>query len=672
VLIHSTDLKDVERGSECLLLILAIGLFLFGSNALSAGLHLDDHVFHRTLAHASWPAVRTAFVRYVAGRNLYILYYAGLYRLLGDDPARLHLAGLLLDLLNVGLFWVLMSKLRLPAAWKAAACGLFLVYPNHVETHYWTSAIAMNLLSTALLFGAWICALSRGLSWTARAGGAIALFAAALFDYDQIFFMWIPLVVALALQGQPRRRLVALGGMFAGLDLVHFLVRIYDPFSDGGRPMIRLVGIPKQIVYSLWVTLVPIRKLPSWQFLSSPLGSPAITVVAIGVAAAVWIWLVVRRWPRDWSPQFGQGAYGVIALGVVWYFCAYLPNYFWYISPRSNYLPSAGLLLAVTPAVALFVARRPLVRRGVCVAAFLLFGMSAAVNMAGGRGWRDSTLLLDTFGNQARPMLRSDSPALFVLDAPHEIEGAPFFDHPAEHLNILVEKGSGSQIHDGDVDLLPTANGFFYSNDTFYFGDETFRWMPSGGTQIIGFDGRGFNCVDRLVLAIPGGGSQTVNVGQAPDCRSVRRAAPVWLAESSDQPTPSGVPLFAASNGARLLGIETSPGPSEDTLDLAWIWTAAQDPGPFAVTVDLRADGVSLYRSLCPSENFDRTLVCPLFDDSMPPSWPREGARRLVFRVRAPAVLADRRLSARFAVFEESADGIWTKIGAGEAPVMRR
>src|SRR5262249_42756348 len=154
-----------------------------------------------------------------------------------------------------------------PAAWKTAACGLFLIYPNHIETHYWTSAIAMNLFSTALLFGAWIFALSRRLPWAARAAGAIALFALALFDYDQVFFLWIPLVVALALEGQPRQRLATLGGMFAGLDLVHFLLRIYDPFSDGGRPMIRLMGVPKQIAYSLWVSAVPIRNLPSWQFL---------------------------------------------------------------------------------------------------------------------------------------------------------------------------------------------------------------------------------------------------------------------------------------------------------------------------------------------------------------------------------------------------------------------
>jgi hypothetical protein len=371
-------------------LILLAGICIFAQNEIHAGLQRDDFGFEEHLAHATNSQVWTQFVRYVPGRNLYILYYAAMYRTLGQKHANLHTLGLSLDLLNVALFWALLKRFKLPNIYCSMACGLFLVWPNHNETHFWTSAILMNLLSTALVLGAYLVARRR--QWL-----AILIFALALFDYDQVFFMWIPLVIWLTLE---RQRVAAMIYWFVGFDSVHLLLRLFSPYSDGGRPMIRLSGIPKQILFSVYSNFAPVQRLPmaSWWCLGG-----------VAVIATLWIVLIAKDWQvRPIHP-------GPLLLGAAWWTCAYLPTWLWYISPRHNYLPSCGLMLIGVSFVGL------LRKRTALVLLWLLFMRGAAISVEDGQQWlgREVGDAVGTQPHRPRRFQFPDPDALFrikVLD----------------------------------------------------------------------------------------------------------------------------------------------------------------------------------------------------------------------------------------------------------------
>ena len=425
-------MKTIE-GRPALFLILT-GLLVFGAHAPKAGLHLDDHAFHRTLSGADWPEIRERTLKYVPGRNLYILYYAGLYRILGPEPSRLHLFGVGLDILNALLAASLLVRLGGSLGWSLLFAGLFLVYPNHGETHFWTAAVGMNLLSTTFLLAACRLAAAQSLNAVVRWAACLGLLALAVFDYDQSVLMWLPIAVyAVWLcpdSGLPRAWALSFAGAGIVLDAAHAFLRAYSPHSEGGRPVVRLGQVGQRAWEALLSSAVPLRKFPIWESLQSWAGGPEATTAMVLALAGTWAWLSRRLGvPEAHEPKSeGPGLGRIAAFGLLWMLCAYAPNFFWYLSPRHNYLPSFGFLLALT-AVALTLSRELglAVRRGLAAAVFLVFGAL--------RGRRDRRRLrLAPFGRTPRALHRSGPGPAPGKARQHFPAGRPGFGGPGPGL----------------------------------------------------------------------------------------------------------------------------------------------------------------------------------------------------------------------------------------------
>ena len=290
-------------------LLLLSGWLLLGYAAPRAGLHLDDHALRRELATAPWGEVFSRAAGYTPGRNLYPVLLAGWWRLAGQDPSRAHRLQLTLDLLSVLAAWALLRLLRAPASWALAAAGLFLVWPNHGETHFWLAAGPMCLGSTASLLLAFFAAASSSRPMAVRLPLVFALYLAALFNYDQVFFMWVPLLYfcwrLIPESDYGPRHLLGLGGAFLAADALHFGLRVWAPSATGGRPMAHAGAVVERLVNAVRVSVVPLDKLPRWEFLDGWGRGPWAGVALAVVLAAAWAaWCVgLAREEGDAPPE---------------------------------------------------------------------------------------------------------------------------------------------------------------------------------------------------------------------------------------------------------------------------------------------------------------------------------------------------------------------------------
>lgn len=153
------------------------------------------------------------------------------HALWGLDPRGYHAVNVLLHAASAVLLWRILTMLRLPGAWVAAA--IFAVHPVHVESVAWVSELKNVLsgcfyLAAAKVFLGWALGEDRG-AW--RPGLAAALYGAALLS-KTVTSTW-PVVMALTLwwkTGRVSRRqiawlapMLALGAIFGGI--THHLER---------------------------------------------------------------------------------------------------------------------------------------------------------------------------------------------------------------------------------------------------------------------------------------------------------------------------------------------------------------------------------------------------------------------------------------------------------------
>lgn len=673
--LHALLKRQADRPAFGPMLLLAAGLLLLGPHVPHAGLHRDDLAFHQTLAAADWPAIQGAFQSYVPGRNLYILYYAAMYKVLGPDPRNLHLFGLSLDLLNVLLAFFLIRRIGGGAALSLSCAGLFLAYPNHSETHFWTSSVAMNLLSTTFLLAAFLWACTSRLSPPARWGGAALLFALALFDYDQVFFMWIPLLFCAArLLPGPRpetKHLTLFGAACLAMNLAHAGLRILTPGSGANRPSIRLGNLLSSAASSLSETFVPMRKLPRWELLWSWVGGPLPTllmVAAIAAAGAAAVMYLAKKEDSTTAP------YPLLAFGALWFFCAYLPNYFWFISARHNYLPSFGFLLALCLAAAAVLKKWPGLRPAAVVLGFLGFLASGSASLAQGRAWSQAAALHDRFKLAAVSLLPADTDNLFLLEAPATIRGAPVFQHPEEHLYLFAQ-ATGLPPPRGDFSITPGRTGAFYGNQVRVFGADNLQWRSYAGMNVILYgEGGQLTCASSLRLVGPRNPGYDVPLSQDPRCRPAPpRPAPVWLVDSSEVPAPTDEPLLKTSFGAALLGATLSE--SDGSFDIQLL-VAHHGPkaSAFAVAIALEdASGRKVFEPIYPADSTkaeEREAFWPSYDDLHPGPVRPGRALRSTYRFQSKGPLPQGPLRARLSFFQTS-PGVWKKTEERLAPLKR-
>ncbi|MBI5210800.1 MAG: hypothetical protein HY927_12590 [Elusimicrobia bacterium] len=677
---------------------------VLGPHVPWAGLHLDDHPFHWGLSRCDAGAMWAQFRQYVPGRNLHILYTWLLYKLLGPSPVAMHLFGLALDTLNACLAWSLARRFGAGLGGALMVSGLFLVFPNHGETHFWTSAIVMNLLSTTLVLGAALAACSG------RAVAALALFGLALFDYDQVFLMWVPLLLCLdfhpADAPERRRRGVqagwpavpgALGGGVGGrrgavfvaaavaLCVIHVALRHGSP--AGSNPTVRLGSIALRAAQAAAGSLLPMVKLPRWETLHSAAGGPAATAALAAALGALWVWAVGRLWPDGGerpsrllpaSSGGGMSAPGtpgasrpLVRFGAAWWLAAYFPNLFWFISSRHHYLPSFGLLLLLYAGVARLLERRPRAAGALAAAGFIFFSLSSALALGQGWSWKTSWSLMERFADQAPPLAGPSPASLFVHGAPLRVGYAPAFPLTSEHL-VAFGYRTGRQPGAGAVTLAPTRTGLFSLNYPELFGDSYFDWLPLASASVLVYGPQGaLDCGRALDLDLPDSRSLRLALASRPGCSAVPRLwVPVWL-ESSRRTRRVGHPLSAIPGGPALHSAAVESGLGMLRLRLLWSGTPGGDFAFIARLYD-RA-GRLLFRPVYrerPRDPSSAQLLWPLFNDLVPGStWKKGDGVSEVYQLRLESPLPHGPGEARFEVFERSASGAWPRIGEVRAAV---
>lgn len=651
---------------RALLALVLIGFALFGFTAPHAGLHLDDFLFHALFTRGSRADIWRMFLDFVPGRNLHVAYDALLYGLAGPSPVGLHAAGLALDLLNVGLFYALLRRLDCAPRQAFAAAGLFLVYPNHGETHFWAFAIAQNLAPTTLLLCAALWVSREDRAPGSRLAGALVLFLLALFDYDQAFLLWLPL---LALGPRPSAKRgwapqLAFAAACLAACLGHVLFRRLAAVSLNGRPMITLGRWWPSALEAARACLVPMVKLPRLEFLRlGPLG-PAGCAALCAALGAVWA-LMLARLPGS-SRSAGEAAARrrLLGVGLLWTACAYFPNLFWYVSPRHHYLPSAGFLMAAAAGASLAgIGRRP--RAATLTLAAAAFGLAASFDLAEGVGWSSSARMLGRLGEALRADAPSDS--VYVLDAPAAIGPAPWLGSPLEAAFLAADEAGGLPRF---AAVVPAASrtGLFSGCESGLFGRETWLWRPYGGARALVYDGRGgFTRAGRL--RVEPAGLPAVDVLLGDGSARARLAAPIWLVEARRVEPAHGT---AASAGPSKLASCALRAVSPGALDLILEWTAT--PGPrrdlaFLLTL-LDSSGNVFFSSTRPGKGGRLEAVWPAYDDLIPASaWSPSADVRETWRLASPPPPGAGPWRARLELFERGDGGSWSRAATLEAPV---
>ncbi|MBI4677699.1 MAG: hypothetical protein HY748_08950 [Elusimicrobia bacterium] len=677
-------------------MLVIIGILILAPHVPHAGLHLDDHGFHWHLSRADFAAAWRNALAYIPGRNLYILYYWAFYKALGPFPERLHLLGMALDILNGCLAYVL---LRRAAAGRAAAllcAGLFLVWPNHAETHFWTASVGMNLLSTTFILLTFLTAGDARIAPGLRFALAVTLFGLALFDYDQAFFMWIPLAFYLGSLAEkpPAGWRLGLAGACALLSCGHFLIRTFSPHVSGS-PVVRPGAVALRAAQSLAVSAVPMTKLPVWEALQSFSGGPVPTVALTLALTGGWLFLIHGLW----SAEDAEPSPRLAVLGGLWFAAAYLPNYFWYISPRHNYLPSLGFIMASFYLASRLVSRIPFLRPALAGLAFLIFGLSSAATLAEGYGWASAAALHSQFAGEAPRLLPDPPDNIFLVGAPRTFLRAPAFSLTDEHL-FLYAYATGHLPAAGDIMLTPTRTGAFYRNQPEVYGPDSLHWRSYRGMRVLtrSVAEGGFLRLKGLRVEPPGLPQARIGLCEEPACRdgeldsrqgavpdglgtgvagrdSVGLDARVWLVKALALPPANKPAVFQASNGVSLIAASGRRGDGWFDLDLHWL--ADRRPAADFASVVRLYDGAGrpafepvhpvlpgLVRRL---GRFPAALW-PAYNDLKPASgWKAGSVVAERYRLATTKPLPAGPLELRLTLFEKTQTGPWKRLGEFKA-----
>lgn len=658
----NSAVRRPRRDLAAAAILIGSGLLFFGLYAARAGTHLDDHAFHDAFSRYDWTGLWNGTVHYVPGRNLYIPLFYALHKACGGSTAAMHVFGLFLDLLNPVLVLALARRIGASHGAALAAAGLFLIWPNHGETHWWTSAIMMNLFTTTLVLSAFLAAGRTSLPRAPRLLLAAVLYTIALFDYDQVFFLWIPLLAYArwADPGLKPRRLAAAAGGFLLLNAAHFAARMLSPFASGGRPVPRTDVILLSVKHAVTQTLVPLRRVPSLD--DFPGGWPAALLLA-GAAAGAWIFFCVRAWNDDGE----DGVEGRLALfGGAWWLFAYAPNFLWYISPRHNYLPSVGTAI-VAAALAARLARSRRARPLVTAAAAMFFALCGLSAWSDGAAWAASTALQARYAREAVPALTAGAGAIHLLGAPKYLRTAPGFFHPAEHLYVQARR-TGNLPDSGSNAVAANRLGFFFGLQVDLFGTEAApRFSPLTSSAVVAFRGDGhFERICALRLSTRGLAPRELRVGEDACPGRLTIEAPVALigssAAASQAPAPDGPALVSAA-------LTDGPGA---TFDLTLTWRAGKSPAAdfAAYPVIFGASGRELFRAVYAASENEHQALWPLFNDDLPPSRWRAGQTIVEkYRLRRLNPWPEPPARLRLTPHERREAAVWIPLGVQEVPL---
>ncbi|MCP3983751.1 MAG: tetratricopeptide repeat protein [bacterium] len=217
-----------------LLALLLVGMTLAAyAPALEAGFVWDDddYVTANPLLAAPDGLWRIWFTMDAPSQYVPMVYSALRlqYAFFGLEPFGYHLVNVLLQAVNALLIWGLLSQLRLPGAWFAAA--IFAVHPVHVESVAWVTELKnlLSLLFSVLSLSVWIRFLESGKPTVSKLYGlSLLLYLPALLSKATACTLPGALLLLLWLRGEQidRRRIAQVAG-FALLGVAMGLVTMY-------------------------------------------------------------------------------------------------------------------------------------------------------------------------------------------------------------------------------------------------------------------------------------------------------------------------------------------------------------------------------------------------------------------------------------------------------------
>jgi len=410
-------------------------LCVFANGASRLGFYYDDGGFIATLPVLhSVAALRASISAYVPGRNLHILWQYLFFVMVGNNPvahlAALHRIQAVFDSFAVVLFYLLLRRLRLSIGASMMAATLFAFWPVHGETHFWMSALPMNILSTifVLIFALTSVSLAGGHRETWIWTVDLACFWCAALTYDQtlgaIFVIAGARVFWVFLQGTKRRlAFLAMHAAHVTAGIVFLWLRLTA--RAGTTPMVSWGPglwnrIQSNVISSVWANT---RRLPDE--LHGGVDGGDGRLVAFGVVLiffAVSVCFLRARYPSGLSIRM---RFLLIALAVAFWVAAYLPVWFWYLSPRHNYLPTLGLFCAL--AVLLDWLERIDTHRVLMPATLLVLsavaGLGGAALLVESRYWQESF--------SAKRKLFEDLSTQLAGKSALVLEGFPSSDGPA-------------------------------------------------------------------------------------------------------------------------------------------------------------------------------------------------------------------------------------------------
>jgi hypothetical protein len=485
---------------------------VFATGAGKLGFYSDDAGFLSTLGGKGADQTVRSALNYVPGRELHVIWQQLIFVVGGHSPSdlgTLHLIQSCLDGLAVALFYLLLRKLRIAAFWAVVGAATLAFYPNHGETHFWLSSAPMNVIST-LLFIAFAYTTAVGFERTGISGQrepswllglGFLFFGLALFTYDQTFFVLVFVLLLRAGQLIKRRVPVDLPLVGAGVGYVAVIL-IYAILKRHPQSGPTLTHFD---VAHVWSNLqLSIATTFGWLFryqLDFLRGTASAHDRAIGRIVAVGFVVICAltlarellaassNSPRR-KPLVPSGVWRSVALGVVGvacFFLAYLPVYLWFISARHNFLPTAGLALAVAAAgSALTAALAKRAHRSVPIvfasavtillAVFVAQFVEAALSEK--RYWQASyQLRRNLYSQLVQKRLLVRKYAIVFEGFPQGLGPAPYF---GQENQFAVDYLYGNQValKASSLSALQSRRGYYLYTEIDRFGPMPARYYP--------------------------------------------------------------------------------------------------------------------------------------------------------------------------------------------------
>jgi len=324
--------------------------------------------------------------------------------LFGTWSTGYHLTSVVLHAVSALLLWRLLTALRAPGAWLAAA--LFAVHPLCVESVAWVAELKNTLSLPPFLLAAWHVVRFEDLgpreerAWSHYAR-ALAWFLVAMFaKTSMVAFPVVMLAYAWYRRGRVTVRDAIHAVPFFLVSLVLGLVTVFYQWNNAiageklpvGGVMARVAVVGMSLVHYLRTLVWPIDLLPIYERwrIDPP---PAAMFLAWPVLAAVvwWCWFNRAGWGRH--ALFALAFFGLMVAPVLGFVDIAYMRITW-AADHFIYLPMIGPLAALAAAVATGIERcRPRERRVAQLAVATVLAVLALLSFRYAAVWVNEDLL---------------------------------------------------------------------------------------------------------------------------------------------------------------------------------------------------------------------------------------------------------------------------------------